>query len=99
MPDSRRFEKNVRYLLLATRGGPMRARIIRELLGGPMNPNRLSQKLGADYKTITHHLGVLLKMNWAIKSGGKYAELYSLTFTGDERAVLLRAMGEHGKKL
>ena len=97
--DSRRFEKSVRYLLLATSGGPMRARIIGELLAGSKNTNQLSQSLGVDYKTVAHHLGVLLKMNWATRGGEKYAELYSLTFTGNERSAMLAVIGGLGKKL
>lgn len=97
MLDARRFRKNLLYLIGATRGGPMRARIISELLQGPLNPSQLAKRLKVDYKTVTHHLSVLLKMNWVTRSNERYAELYSVTFTDDERAVFRDLAAELGK--
>lgn len=98
MFDSKRFGKNVWYLLGATKGGPMRARVMAELISQPLNPNMLAQKIGVDYKTITHHLSVLLKNNWVTSSQQKYGELYYPTFTEEQRAVFMRVLGQIRKK-
>lgn len=89
MFDARTFRKNLSFLLTATRGGPMRARILGKLLEKPLNPNMLAQDLGVDYKTITHHLDVLRKNNLVTGSGQKYAELYKHAFTEDQKLVFL----------
>ncbi|HLC92721.1 MAG TPA: winged helix-turn-helix domain-containing protein [archaeon] len=99
MLSAKAFEKNALFLIGATRGGPMRARIMRLLLQKPQNPNMLAQMLGVDYKTVTHHLDVLKKHNWVIGSAQKYGETFMPTFTREERAVFEGIMGESGKKL
>ena len=93
------FERNVWFLLGATKGGPMRARIMHELIARPQNPNQLSQKLGVDYKTIRHHLGVLRKNNWVTGSDNKYGEMHFHAFTEEQRAVFGKVWGQIGKKL
>ena len=40
------------YLLTATRGGPNRARIVRELAAQPRNANRLAEELDVGYVVI-----------------------------------------------
>ncbi len=49
------------YLLAGTRGGETRARIIASLLEKPANANQLAQRLQMDYKTIQHHLKILVE--------------------------------------
>ena len=51
------------YLMAGTRGGLNRARIIQHLKERPSNANQLSEALGLDYKTIKHHLDVLIENN------------------------------------
>ena len=75
----------------------MGAMIVRELLAGPQNPNQLAEKLGVDYKTITHHLEVLRKMNWVSTDSEKYAERFFPTFTPEERAGFQRISANLGK--
>ena len=77
----------------------MRAMIMRELLSAPMNANRLSQRLGVDYKTVAHHLEVLLRMNWVTKDSDGYAGEFSATFTPEEKGIFLRISAGIGKKL
>ncbi len=99
MPNPRIFERSAKYLISATRGGPTRAVIMHELLQKPQNPNRLAEKLGLDYKTITHHLQVLRRINWVTTNSDKYGEVFSPTFTEEERAIFERICAGIGKKL
>ncbi len=41
-----------------------------------MNANQLAEKLGMDYKTIRHHLNVLLKNRMLLYSGEGYGAMY-----------------------
>ena len=51
------------HLLAGTKGGITRIQIIRLLLERPYNANQIHEKLQLDYKTVQHHLRVLLKRN------------------------------------
>ncbi|MFQ6136545.1 MAG: winged helix-turn-helix domain-containing protein [Candidatus Hydrothermarchaeales archaeon] len=72
--------KRILYWLIAgTRGGATRARIIRALKEKPYNANQLSELLGLDYKTVKHHIKVLMDNNIIIATGERYATLYFLS--------------------
>jgi len=66
-------------LLVGTKGGMNRARIIDELNNRPYNINQLAEKLGLDYKTVRHHIEVLENNNMVISTGKKYGALYFLS--------------------
>jgi DNA-binding transcriptional ArsR family regulator len=48
------------WLIVGTKSGLNRARIIRALEERPYNANQLAEALGLDYKTVRHHLKVLM---------------------------------------
>ena len=48
------------WLIAGTRGGVTRARIITALKDSPSNANQLSTLLKLDYRTVRHHLDILL---------------------------------------
>jgi DNA-binding transcriptional ArsR family regulator len=68
------------YLLVGTRGGPNRIRILNELADGPKNAHRLAASLALDYRTIRHHL-LLLEKNGLVTRpvGDAYAAPYELS--------------------
>ena len=68
------------YLLVGTRGGPNRARILDELAESPQNAHRLSELLSLDYRTVRHHL-LLLERNGLVTRpvGDAYASQYELS--------------------
>jgi DNA-binding transcriptional ArsR family regulator len=68
------------WLIAGSKGGINRARIIKELHDRPYNANQLTEKLDLDYKTVRHHLKVLLE-NRIIESnsGDKYGTMYFLS--------------------
>ena len=67
------------WLILGTKGGENRARIIFKLKKRPLNANRLAQELSLDYKTIRHHMDILKENNIVESTGEKYGALYFLS--------------------
>lgn len=67
------------YLILGTRGGYARARIIEAIKNQTMNAHQLSERLGYDYSTIRHHLGVLIENHLVTASGNRYGQVYSVS--------------------
>jgi len=53
------LKRSLFWLLIASRGGDTRTKILKVLIETPMNKNELSKKLSLNYRTITHHLKVL----------------------------------------
>jgi len=67
------------WLIIGSKGGENRARIILELNRRPYNANKLAQELSLDYKTIRHHIDVLTENNIIKSTGEKYGALYFLS--------------------
>ena len=73
------IERLLWWLIAGTKGGKTRATVIVALRELPRNANQLANELKLDYKTITHHLGVLAS-NGIISSVGKgYGTTYFLS--------------------
>lgn len=64
------------YVLTGTRGGANRVRILRALDERPRNANRLAEGLELDYKTVRHHLNVLVDNGVIESSGDDYGAIY-----------------------
>jgi DNA-binding transcriptional ArsR family regulator len=79
MPDDQELRRLLWYVLGGARGGLNRARIIRELNTRPLNLNQLAEKLGLDYRTITHHIEVLKGNSLVVSQGDKYGAMYFLS--------------------
>lgn len=68
------------FLIAGTRGGLNRARIIEALRVRPRNANQLGKELGLDYRTIRHHLDLLLRNGLLTRpAGDAYAAPYFLS--------------------
>jgi DNA-binding transcriptional ArsR family regulator len=68
------------YLLVGTRGGPNRIRILEELQICPRNAHQLAEVLGMDYRTIRHHARMLEKNGLIHRPIGlAYASPYELS--------------------
>jgi DNA-binding transcriptional ArsR family regulator len=67
------------YVLSGTRGGSNRARILLALEDRPRNANQLAEDLDLDYKTVRHHLDVLMDNGVVDNSGDDYGAVYLLT--------------------
>ena len=64
------------WLLAGSRGGVNRARIIHTLHETPSNANQLAEILGLDYKTIRHHLDILVKNEAIVPQCEGYGTVY-----------------------
>lgn len=67
------------YVLAGTRGGPTRILIIQALRKRPFNANQLAEKLKLDYKTVQHHLRVLIDNGVITANKAKYGAGYFLS--------------------
>ncbi|WP_101296678.1 ArsR/SmtB family transcription factor [Halegenticoccus soli] len=64
------------YVLTGTRGGKNRVRVLRALDERPRNANQLAGDLDLDYKTVRHHLDVLMENDMVRNSGDGYGAVY-----------------------
>jgi DNA-binding transcriptional ArsR family regulator len=67
------------WLIVGTKGGVNRARIIRALKEQPYNANQLTEVLGLDYKTVRHHLKLLMDNKIITTVGERYGTVYFLS--------------------
>ena len=67
------------WVFTGSRGGPNRARLVMAVKEQPMNANQIAAKLGMDYKTVRHHLTVLVKNHMLIPAGEGYGAMYFLS--------------------
>jgi DNA-binding IclR family transcriptional regulator len=76
-----------------------RTEILMRLQAHPHNTNQLAKLLNLDYKTVQHHLDVLVE-NRLLSRHGKYGGLYFLTPELEaEKATLREIWGKSGRKL
>lgn len=64
------------WVFTGNRGGANRARLIMVLKEQPQNANQLAQRLGMDYKTVRHHIRVLLKNHMLTEVGEGYGAMF-----------------------
>ena len=75
-----RFKRILWFLFASTRGGSTRARIMNLINEMPANTNQISTNLNLNYKTVIHHLNVLIKNGLIItEDKGIYGSTYFLT--------------------
>jgi DNA-binding transcriptional ArsR family regulator len=87
------YKRIMVYIFIASRGGQNRARIVEMLKAEPSNPNKMSEKLGLDYKTIQHHVRMLEENQVIVSSSkGTYGAVYFLTPYFDKYFESVRAM-------
>ena len=68
------------YMLAGARGGANRARILEALRERPSNAHQLAERLGLDYRTVRHHLDLLLRNGLVSRpAGDAYASPYFLS--------------------
>ena len=68
------------YMIAGTRGGPTRFLLLHLLCEGPLNANQLSEASALDYKTVIHHLEILLRNGIVyVSSDGGYGKQYSIS--------------------
>ncbi len=84
----------IRWLLVESRGGPIRSKILLLLRERPTNINRIAKELNMDYKTIKHHLDLLEKNGLVKRLGLRYGDVYFINDNAykhwDELYVLIK---------
>ncbi len=73
------FQQALYWLILGSKGGANRARILFSLDKEPMNSNILSKKLKLDYKTTQHHINLLSENQLIVKTGDKYGQVFFIS--------------------
>jgi DNA-binding transcriptional ArsR family regulator len=53
--------------------------ILKSLIDRPYNANQLAESMNMDYKTIRHHLEVLMKNGVITMEGDKYGAMYFIS--------------------
>lgn len=76
---SNKQNKLLCYLIEGTRGGKTRALILRRLAEKSYNAHQLANTLKMDYKTIRHHLEVLVKYGMITRNHDGYSDLYFIS--------------------
>lgn len=75
------MKKVLWWLILGTRGGLNRAKIIKKLNERPYNAHQLAEKLNLNYRTIRHHIKILEDSDLVKSTGEKYGKMYFLSET------------------
>jgi DNA-binding transcriptional ArsR family regulator len=70
------MERLLFWLLDGTRGGPTRILLLSILAKKPMNLHRLSLAADLDYKTVEHHVKLLLENAVIECTGSGYGKMY-----------------------
>ena len=84
------------WLIIGSKGGTMRAKILRSICHKPMNANQLSEVMKVNYRTAKFHLDVMQK-NGLVKSiGPKYGLVYFPTPKCEAHKDLLMKVIEKG---
>lgn len=73
------MEKVLWWLILGTKGGLNRAKIIKKLNERPYNANQLTEELNLSYRTIRHHIKILEDADIIKSAGQKYGKMYFLS--------------------
>ena len=76
------------WLIAGSKGGINRARIIKELHDRPYNANQLTEKLDLDYKTVRHHLKVLLE-NRIIESNSEISMVLCTSYRRNWKVTMI----------
>ena len=82
------------WLIGGARGGKNRFRIIRTIEHEPMNANQLASTLDLDYKTIRHHLDLLIENDIVEVVGDWYGDMYFLTERMESNLDILESIAD-----
>ncbi|MCE4603320.1 MAG: winged helix-turn-helix domain-containing protein [Desulfurococcales archaeon] len=74
----------MRWLIEASRGGATRARILLLIREEPLNVNQLARKLGLNYRSVLHHINVLLRNGLIVRVGEGYGSPFILSREAEE---------------
>jgi PAS domain S-box-containing protein len=96
LKNSNKQNKLLTYLIEGTSGGKTRALILKHLAEKSYNANQLATTLNMDYKTIRHHLAVLIKYGIITRNHDGHSVLY---FISNNIAESLKSFDDEKLKL
>ena len=70
------FRQLLLWLIVGSRGGVNRGKIIEAIKKEPLNANQLRILLEVDYRTVRHHIDVLQKNHLITSMGEHYGKVY-----------------------
>ena len=79
MEEDPELRRTLWFLLGGKRGGENRIRIISFVREKPSNMNQLATELHLQYRTIQHHVRILVSNSLLVASGEKYGAIYALS--------------------
>jgi predicted transcriptional regulator len=82
----------LQWLILGSKGGETRTKILLLIKKKPLNANNISKELKMDYKTIQHHLLILEKNQLINSVGNKYGQIYVISPQLEEEYDLFKKM-------
>jgi len=86
------LKQELSYLILGQQGGDNRIKILELLKDRPYNHNQLAKELNLNYRTIKHHIDVLLDYDLVVSSGEGYGKVYFLSPKLEENYEVLQNM-------
>ncbi|MEM0074109.1 MAG: winged helix-turn-helix domain-containing protein [Thermoplasmatales archaeon] len=105
-PGNRQPELNIKdreikrlfyYLFVYSRGAALRSRIVLMIMEKPMNKNEIRNRLNVNYRTVEHHISVLVKNKILDGDFRKYNSIFYINDQMKEYLCsaidFLRAMG------
>ena len=94
IPTRNVLKRTLMLSLAATRGGPLRLKILMVLVKNPKNTNQIASEFFIDYKTAQHHIRVLEKSGLVVSSKNKYDNTYAPSTLLKENIDALKELGK-----
>ncbi len=93
------FKRELSFLMLGQQGGENRIKILELLRERSYNLNQLANKLDLNYRTIKHHIDVMLDYGIIESSGEGYGQVYFISPKLEENYDMLKDMKKKLKKV
>ncbi|MFW6064881.1 MAG: PAS domain-containing protein [Candidatus Natronoplasma sp.] len=86
------LKQDLSYLILGQQGGENRIKILDHLKDRSYNINQLANTLDLNYRTIKHHIDILIDHDLITSSGEGYGDVYFISQKLEENYDLLQEM-------